>query len=637
MSTPERDNGIERRSFLKAAAAVGTGLAAVSRVAAAEDPKATAPAAPATPGPATANLAGDKFVTRPGSDFMVDVIKSLGIEYVVANPGSSFRSLHESVVNYGGNKKPEFLTALHEESSVALAHGYAKARNKPIAVLAHSTVGLQHASMAVYNAWCDRVPVLLFAGNGVNAATRRPGVEWYHSMQDPGAPMRDFLKWDDQPASLQHFAESTVRAYKIMMAPPQEPVLIACDIELQEEQVPRDKLTIPKLVLSALPQADDKALREAAKWLAAANQPVIVADRAMRSPEGIRALTELAETLQCPVICTGNRMNFPSTHYLNLSENRSSLVSEADVILMLEVADAWGVLNGMGDPWKDVRRIAKPDVKVIHISMGDFLMKSNYQDMQRFVPADLPISGDAQTSLPPLVEAVKRVLTPARAAELGQKADGFRKQHREMKERQRAAAALGWDASPVTTARLSAEVWNAVKNEKWSLVVSDRVTWPKRLWPTTEYHEMLGGSGGAGVGYSAPAAIGAALANRERGLFSVTIQPDGDLLYAPGVLWTAAHHKIPLLVVMFNNRGYGQEIMHVQRMANLHQRNPRNARVGTMLYDPEVDFAKLAQAHGVWGEGPITDPSALGPALARAREVVKSGAPALVDVVCQLR
>jgi thiamine pyrophosphate-dependent acetolactate synthase large subunit-like protein len=304
---------------------------------------------------------------------------------------------------------------------------------------------------------------------------------------------------------------------------------------------------------------------------------------------------------------------------------------------MLEVADSWGVLHEFGDPWKDVRRIARPDVKVIHITLVDFLMKSNYQDMQRFLPADLAISGDAQTSLLPLTEAVKRELTATRAAALAGKANGFRTAHREMKERQKAAAAHGWDASPVTTARLAAEVWHAVKNEPWSLVVTGQVSWPKRLWPTTEYSQMLGGSGGAGVGYAAPAAIGAALANRERGILSVTIQGDGDLLYAPGVLWTAAHHRIPLLIVMHNNRGYAQETMHLQRMANLLERDPRTARVGTTLWDPEVDFSKLAQAHGVWGEGPISDPNALGRALARALEVVKGGAPALVDVVCQLR
>jgi thiamine pyrophosphate-dependent acetolactate synthase large subunit-like protein len=330
-------------------------------------------------------------------------------------------------------------------------------------------------------------------------------------------------------------------------------------------------------------------------------------------------------------------MNFPSTHYLNLSENRAGLVRDADVILMLEVQDPWGVLHGMGDPWKDVRRVAKPEVKLIHITLADFLMKSNYQDFQRFQPADLSISADAQTSIVPLTEALKRELSSTRANELAGKADAMRKRNRDMKERQKSAAALGWEASPVSTARLSAELYNAIKDENWSLAVSDRVAWPKRLWPTSKYHQMMGGSGAAGVGYSAPGAVGVALANRDKGILTVTLQPDGDLCYAPGVLWTAAHHKIPILFLMYNNRGYVQEVMHLQRMAGLHQRDPKTAKVGTMIYDPEVDFAKLAQSFGVWGEGPISDPNALAPALQRAMKIVKGGAPALVDVVCQLR
>jgi len=284
-----------------------------------------------------------------------------------------------------------------------------------------------------------------------------------------------------------------------------------------------------------------------------------------------------------------------------------------------------------------VRRTAKPDVKVIQISFADFMMKSNYQDFQRFQPADLAISGDAQTSLAPLTDAIRRELSTTRAAELAGRADGMRKRYRDQKERMKTAATLGWEASPVSTARLCAEVWNAIKNENYSLAVSDRIAWPKRLWPTTKFHNMMGGSGAAGVGYSAPGAVGVALANRDKGILTVTLQPDGDLCYAPGVLWTAAHHKIPLLIVMYNNRGYVQEIMHLQRMAGLHRRDPKTAKIGTMIYDPEVDFARLAQAFGVWAEGPITDPNLLGPSLERALKVVKGGAPALVDVVCQLR
>ncbi len=421
------------------------------------------------------------------------------------------------------------------------------------------------------------------------------------------------------------------------MTPPMAPVMIACDMELQEEPQGHEKLAIPAFKLATPPQADALALAEAAKMLAAAQNPLIVADRAARSQEGVTALVQLAETLQAPVISTGNRMNFPTVHYLEQSERRASLVSNADVILMLEVGDSWGLLNNFVDPWKTEQRVARADVKVIHITLTDFVMKSNYQDMQRFQAVTLPIAGDVQASLPPLIDAVKREISSTRAAAIASKADGLKKQHAEMHAQQQAAAAVAWDASPVSTARLSAELWGAIKNEKWCLTSSESLNWPRRLWPTTDYHQMLGASGGYGVGYTAPAAVGAALANRDRGILSVVIQPDGDLLYAPGVLWTAAHHKIPLLFLMYNNGGYVREIMHLQRMAGVHQRDPKTAKVGTMLYDPAVQYAKIAEGFGVWAEGPITDPAKVGPALQRALKVVKGGAPALVDVVCQLQ
>src|SRR5574341_1559629 len=234
-------NQIDRRSFLKGAAvtaaAIGSGLASGTQLAANA-------AAAQSDGHGESRGSGrpsEKIISRPGSDFMVDVIKATGVEYITSNPGSSFRSLHESIVNYGGNKKPEFLTCMHEESSVAMAHGYAKAAGKPIGVLAHGTVGLQHAAMAVYNAWCDRVPIMIFAGNFMDADKRRPGVEWYHCVQDPALLLRDFTKWDDQPGSLQHFAESVMRGYKLATTPPMEPVVITADGILQEKPITDEK------------------------------------------------------------------------------------------------------------------------------------------------------------------------------------------------------------------------------------------------------------------------------------------------------------------------------------------------------------------------------------------------------------
>ena len=244
---------LDRRAFLKGAAVTAAAAAISTRMAASSEAAQTTVAETSSKEP---ERLSEKIVARPGSDFMVDVIKATGIEYIASNPGSSFRSLQESIVNYGGNKKPEFLTCMHEESSVAMAHGYAKAAGKPMGIFAHGTVGLQHAAMAVYNAWCDRVPMMIFAGNFLDADKRRPGVEWYHCVQDPAAMLRDFTKWDDQPASLQHFAESVMRGYKITTTTPMGPVVITADGYLQEAQVQNEKkLHIPKLAARSLPRA----------------------------------------------------------------------------------------------------------------------------------------------------------------------------------------------------------------------------------------------------------------------------------------------------------------------------------------------------------------------------------------------
>ena len=626
-------DAFDRRAFLKGAAATAAAVIG-TQVAAANTPAQAVESNSDGKGSASSR---DKIIGRPGSDFMVDVIKATGVEYIASNPGSSFRSLQESIINYGGNKKPEFLTCMHEESSVAMAHGYAKAAGKPMGMMAHGTVGLQHAAMAVYNAWCDRVPIMMFAGNFMDADKRRPGVEWYHCVQDPAALLRDFTKWDDQPASLQHFAESVMRAYKIATTPPMGPVLISADGDLAEEAVHDDKkLRIPKLTVSIPSQGDNGAVKEAAKLLAAAASPVIIADRACRSQEGIKLMVELAEALNAPVIDIGGRMNFPTTHYLNRSNDRRQLIGQADVALLLEVADSWGQFNSISDPHHEYRRLSKPDVKLIHISLGDTLTKSNYQDMQRFMPVDLPISGDAQATLPALVDAVKSALGASQRGAVLARATKLRDDHHRMYERARAGASIGWDASPCSTARLSANLWNTIKNEKWCVAVSG-VQWNRNLWPATEYYNFLGGSGGAGVGYSAPAAVGAALANRDKGIVTVSMGGDGDMMYAPGVLWTAAHHKIPILMVIHNNRAYHQEVMHLQKMASLHNRRMDTAAIGTTITNPDIDFAKLAQALGVKSEGPISDPAAIGPALSRALAVVKRGEPALVDVVSQGR
>ncbi len=635
-----------RRSFLKSAAGAGAAtLAASAAPAAALGQEAARPAVPQviTQAAETAAPAEVEVLTTDscGSDFMVDVIKSLGFEYVCANPGSSFRGLQESLINYGGNKAPEFITNCHEESSVAMAHGYFKVEGKPLAVLAHGTVGLQHAAMGIYNAWCDRVPAYIMLGNHGNAAVRR-AAEWYHGAQDAAAMVRDYTKWDDEPASLVHFAESAVRAYRISMTPPMAPVVLVLDSELQEHPLDsKEKLTVPRLTMPVPPQGESGAVAELARLLVAAENPVLVADRLNRTPAAMPLLVELAELLQAAVVDQGGRMNFPSRHPLNQSQRAAAAIAEADVVLGLELADFWSTVNGVRDQFhRTTRRLTKPGAKLVSITTGDLYIRSNYQDFRRMPDVDIAIAADGEATLPSLIEAVRKLITGDRRRVFQERGIKLAEAGKAALDRIRQAATYAWDASPVSTARVAAELYGQIRNEDWSLVstyYSEAGVWPRRLWNFTKPYQWLGIAGGGGIGYGAPASVGAALANKKYGRLSVSLQTDGDLMYAPGVLWTAAHHRIPLLSVMLNNRAYHQEIMHVQRMCNQRNRGIDSGQVGSTLTDPNIDFAKVAQGMGVYAEGPITDPKDLGPALARAVAVVKRGEPALVDVVTQAR
>jgi acetolactate synthase I/II/III large subunit len=642
---------VGRRGFLKGAAAGAAAL--VAKTGAAEPqaaPAAQGRTAAATPLPGgrltatetTPPPRADVYTTdRPGSDFMLDVIKALGVEYCAANPGSTFRALHESIINYGANKMPELLTCCHEESSVAMAHGYAKIEGKPMMIMAHGTVGLQHASMAIYNAYADRVPAYIVIGNVADGPFRRSDVEWAHAVQDAPLMVRDYTKWDDSPISLMQFSESAMHAYKIMMTPPMGPVVLVADAVLQEEPVSDDdrrRLRIPKLSTTTPPAGDSSAVADIAKMLVTAENPLIVTGRAARTPNGLKLLIELAELLQAPVMDRRQRMNFPTRHYLYGTGN----LAAADVVLALEVPDFWNVthaqtpVNRMG---MEVRPLTKDGAKLITISSMDLLMKSNYQDFGQYNEADLAVAADAEATLPLLIESCKKLITADRKRVFDQRRTKLEEASKKLREQFTQQAAWGFDASPISTARIAAELWNVVKNEDWSLVSDDvfQSWWPTRLWDFTKHYQFIGGHGAYGVGYGAPAAVGAALANRKYGRLTVNIQSDGDLNYAPGVLWTAVHHKIPMLNVMHNNRAYHQERMYVADMAARAQRDVSRVDIGNAITGPNIDYATMAKAYGMYGVGPIENPADLGPALKKAIDVVKRGEPALVDVVSQPR
>src|SRR5580658_7236166 len=613
---PKKDTSpkLNRRRCLTAAAVAGaSGAVSPTNAATAAEPQQRLPSALPPNARVAAAEAGVPDVPpyagegRPGSDFMVDVIKTLDIKYLPANPASSYRAIHESLINYGKNTMPEFLTCTHEESGVGIAHGYYKIANKPLMTLVHGTVGLMHATMNVYNAFCDRAPVIVLNGNDLDAAHRPPGVPTVHSAQDINAIVRDYTKWDDTPVSAQHFAQSFVRAYQIATTPPYAPVVISLDDGLATEPVRNygQKLYIPRFIRAAPPAGELGAVREAAQLLVNAERPVIVADRAVNTERGIGLMVQLAELLQAPVVRQNGRLNFPTTHYLSRPE---SVVGQADVILGLELADYWNTVNRFTDNNAQgvgsVSSRIKPGTKLISISTLQLLTKSNYQEFQRFQSVDVPIAGDVEATLPALVDAVKVALPDNRKDAIAKRGQAVKEAHMKGRDETKQLAAIAWDATPISTARLCMEIYAQIKDMDWSLVPSSGnvSNWPQRLWAMDKYYHYTGDSGGYGVGWGAPASVGGALANRDEGRFSVSIQGDGDLMFAPGALWTAARHKIPMLTVMHNNRGYHQEVMHVQRLANFRNRTVNVGNdlgpIGTSIMNPDIQYHDLAKSMG---------------------------------------
>jgi len=354
-----------------------------------------------------------------GSDIIVDLMKAFDIEYAAFNPGATFRGIHDSILNYGGNKCPEVIFCCHEEYSVAIAHGYAKAKGKPMVAITHNIVGLQHASMAIFNAWCDRVPVIVMGGTGpMDATRRRPWIDWIHTALVQGNQVRDYVKWDDQPFSLKSVPESFIRGYRIATTEPQAPVYICYDADIQEDPI-KTPIEIPDLNRFAPPapiQGNSEALKHAAELLVGAKSPLIIADLLGRNHAAVDALVKLAELLAIPVIDKGKRFNFPNTHALDITEGGREFLAKADVILALDVPDLYGSLVSLNRTTRVSEYVIRPSAKIIHIHMNDMLLKSWAHDYHVLPPVDVPISADTSVAIPELVSICRRLLRkdPAR-------------------------------------------------------------------------------------------------------------------------------------------------------------------------------------------------------------------------------
>ncbi len=590
-------------------------------------------------------MAGSRTNGKPqyGSDLIVDLLHAYEIEFAALNPGATFRGLHDSIVNYGGNALPEIIQCCHEEIAVAVAHGYGKAKGRPMAAIVHNIVGLLHAAMAVYIAWLDRAPVLVLGGTGPMAVEqRRPWIDWIHTALVQGQAVRDYVKWDDQPASLPGIVESMVRAHRTALTEPRGPVYLCFDAALQEHAMD-GAVPIPEIGRFAPPaplQADPQALDTAARWLVEASHPVVVADYVGRSARGVEALIELADLLALPVLDQGSRFNFPSTHPLDLADAEEDLLPQADLVLALDVFDLQRTLGITDRTARQGRPLIKDGTKIIHISLNELAPRSWAQEQGRLHPVDLPIAADTAVALPALAARCRLL-----SEQNGRRA-GVREKRRAALETVRGRLRDTWreeaerdrDARPIALSRLAADLGAAVKDDDWALVNRNLKGWTRRLWEWKHPYQYLGGLMGGSVGYGIGQAMGAALAYRGTDRLCIDIQPDGDFLFTSGGLWTAAHHRIPLLIVMFNNRSYFNDEDHQILMAKARSRPVENAHIGLRIDDPPVDFAGLARSYGVHAEGPIEDPAALRPALERAvRHVKRERRPALVDVVTQSR
>ena len=633
---------VNRRRFLKGAATAAAGAAAlathipVAEAEAAQRAPADAQAGGA-PAPTPAQIERDggnvrppatarpvqRAVIRPGSDLMVQVLKDLGIEYIAGNPGSSFEGLQESVINYGNppNKMPEFITALHEESAVTMAHGYGKATGLPMAALLHGTIGVQHAAMSIYQAYYDRTPAVLIAGRDL-------GFIAAHSANDMAGMVRSFTKWDAQPKTLTETLVALQRAYNEAITPPMGPTLVVVDIEHQKEEA-RD-MKIPAHSPPRITGVDSTQAREIAKGLIDAQNPRIAVGR-LRTPEGVKQAVQLAELVgaSTSTAATQGPMSFPQRHPL-CGPGASTAY---DFTLGLEAEGAQASIVGPG-----LATLLSRDPG--NIGFGGIVPAPGRGSGAARGRA---IEADAEASLPSIVEEVRRQMTPdkqrlvrersAKHAAVNQQAriDALQQALEQKKS--------GWDASPISTARIYAELWPLIMHEDWCLSSPSAFSGGHnaQLWDHDKPYSYLGGQGAGGMGYGAPASVGAALAAKARGRIVINVQTDGDLNYAPGVLWTAAHHGLPMLTIVHNNRAWHQELMFVEYMCGVRGRGGDRGHIGTTLRDPNIDYRLMAGGYGMAAEGPITDPSKLSAALKRGVASVKRGDPYLIDVITQPR
>ncbi|MFP5336768.1 MAG: thiamine pyrophosphate-binding protein [Actinomycetes bacterium] len=576
-------------------------------------------------------LPRDRQPAAWGSDVVVDLLAALQVPYVPLNPGSSFRGLHDSLVNHGGNTDPQLLLCLHEEVAVAVAHGWAKATGRLGVAAVHDLVGLMHASMAIYDAFCDRTPLLLLGGSGpADPAQRRP-IDWIHSATTQAQLVRDYTVWDAEPTTPAAFVADVTRARQRALSAPRGPAYVSLDAGVQEARL-EAPVALPDLSRHAPAPpvaADPASVDRAAEVLAAARFPVVVAGRVGLDPRATAAVGELVELLGATYRDDRNTVVLPTRHPQNCTGD-PALLSEADVVLAVDVVDLNALLRTRD---RGPRGAGTADQErgplVVDLSHGDLGQPSWTNAFGSPLARDVQLLADPLTGVAQLVAALRERLdgrvVDARRDQVVQRARALRDGQAQQVRRR-------WGDRPVSPARLVAETWAAVRDVDHLLCLRNTRTWPEGVWELPGAGSYLGHSGGGGVGYGPGALVGGALAARDRGQLGVGIVGDGDLLMASSALWTAVHYGIPALVVVNDNSSFYNDEPHQAEVAEQRGRPAENSWIGMRISDPPVDIAGLARSYGCWAEGPVEAPEDLPGALARGVEAATGGAVAVVHV-----
>lgn len=552
-----------------------------------------------------------------GSDIAAQMLRRFGIRYISLNPGASYRGFHDSLVNHLGNADPGIILCLHEDHSVSIAHGYAKATGEPMACVLHANVGLLHGMMSLFNAWCDRAPMFVLGATGpVAADKRRPWIDWIHTSRDQGAYIRSIVKWDDQPTSAEALIESMARANMLTRSAPTAPVYICLDAGFQEQRLEREPEfpDIGRYRPPAPPRPAQHAVEEAAALLNGARRPVIMFGRSSRKPEFWTPRIKLAGQLgACVLTDLKQGAAFPTDHPAHycppfnvLGKDARELLCEADVILALDWVDLGGAL-------RQARNAGTVTAKIIACSLDQMLHTGANMEYQALPPVDVAMAATAD----------------AVVAELNDALGGGRKEPWKAKVPPKAKAANGGGISMERVAGALREQFNDPENVTFCTLGRG---WPFDLWPLQNGMAYLGKDGGGGLGSGPGLSVGSALALAEEGRYAISMLGDGDFCMGATAIWSAAHHRIPLLVLVNNNRSYFNDELHQDNVARTRGREVKNRWIGLRLQDPEPNIAKLAEAQGAVGIGPITDPDDVKPALEQGVDVLKKGGVCVVDL-----